>query len=195
LLLHRWDHYKEWQGAAWRRLLELREDGQITKLGVSIYEPSEALDALQDPDIQHIQLPMNVLDSRWARAIDRELERRPDVVVHGRSIYLQGILLHPAERWPVFREYDAVTCIKRLHDLARKFHRESVADLCLAYVRSQSWITSLVVGCETMSQLDSNLALFRLPKLNDEQCEELRDSLPEAPAEVLDPSKWNLAHA
>jgi len=46
-----------------------------------------------------------------------------------------------------------------------------------------------------MSQLDSNLALFRLPKLNDEQCEELRDSLPEAPAEVLDPSKWNLAHA
>jgi aryl-alcohol dehydrogenase-like predicted oxidoreductase/spore coat polysaccharide biosynthesis protein SpsF (cytidylyltransferase family) len=195
LLLHRWDHYKEWQGAAWRRLLELREDGQITKLGVSIYEPSEALDALQDPDIQHIQLPMNVLDSRWARGIDRELERRPDVVVHGRSIYLQGILLHPAERWPVFREYDAVTCIKRLHDLARKFHRESVADLCLAYVRSQSWITSLVVGCETMSQLDSNLALFRLPKLNDEQCEELRDSLPEAPAEVLDPSKWNLAHA
>jgi spore coat polysaccharide biosynthesis protein SpsF (cytidylyltransferase family)/aryl-alcohol dehydrogenase-like predicted oxidoreductase len=196
LLLHRWSHYKAWNGAAWRHLLELRECGRIARLGVSVYEPAEALAALHDPDIQHIQIPMNLLDWRWqARGVDREFANRPDVFVHARSVYLQGILLHPADCWPASPEFDAVTCAKLLHGLVRKFDRESIADLCLAYVRSQPWITSVVVGCETMSQLEYNLRLFLLPKLSLEQCDELRRSLPLAPVEILDPSKWNLAHA
>jgi spore coat polysaccharide biosynthesis protein SpsF len=196
LLLHHWRHYSAWQGAAWRHLLELRDEGKIARLGVSIYEPSEALDALQDPDIQHLQLPMNVLDSRWkTRGIDRELVRRQDVVVHARSTFLQGILLHPADCWPASPGYDAPSCVQELHRIAGKFDRENVADLCLAYVRSQAWVTSLVVGCETMSQLEQNLRLFRLPKLTSEQCEEIERSLAVAPDELLNPSKWNLAHA
>jgi len=196
LLLHRWRHHDAWRGAAWRHLLELRDGGKITRLGASIYEPSEALEALPNPDIQHLQLPMNVLDSRWrAHGIDRELAGRRDVVVHARSTFLQGILLHPAEHWPVVPGYDARSCVQALHRLARKCERENVADLCLAYVRSQAWVTSLVVGCETRSQLEQNLGLFRLPELTAEQCQEVERSLPLAPDELLNPSKWNLAHA
>jgi spore coat polysaccharide biosynthesis protein SpsF len=196
LLLHRWVHHDAWRGAAWRHLLELRDNGKIARLGVSISEPSEAVAALQDPDIQHLQLPVNVLDSRWkAHGIDGELAGRPDVVVHARSTFLQGILLHSADCWPVSREYDAQSCVERLHRFARKFDRENVADLCLAYVRSQSCVTSLVVGCETISQLEQNLRLFRLPKLTSEQCEELEQSLSTVPDDLLNPSKWNPAHA
>jgi aryl-alcohol dehydrogenase-like predicted oxidoreductase/spore coat polysaccharide biosynthesis protein SpsF (cytidylyltransferase family) len=196
LLLHHWRHYSAWQGAAWRHLLELRDEGKIARLGVSIYEPWEALDALQNADIQHLQLPMNVLDSRWkAHGIDRELLRRQDVVVHARSTFLQGILLHPAGCWPASPGYDAPSCVQALHRIAGKFDRENVADLCLAYVRSQAWVTSLVVGCDTMSQLEQNLKLFRLPKLTSEQCEEIERSLAVAPDELLNPSKWKLAHA
>jgi spore coat polysaccharide biosynthesis protein SpsF (cytidylyltransferase family)/aryl-alcohol dehydrogenase-like predicted oxidoreductase len=196
LLLHRWRHHDEWQGAAWRHLLELRDNGRIGKLGVSVYEPAEALAALQDPDIQHLQLPVNVLDSRWkVHGIDRELARRPGVIVHARSTFLQGILLHPADCWPVSVGYDAKSCVQHLHRLVREFNRENIADLCLAYVRSQTWVTSLVVGCETMAQLEHNLRLFRLPKLTSEECEEIERSLSAAPADLLNPSKWNLAHA
>ncbi len=196
LLLHRWRHRGAWRGDLWRHLLELRDSGKIARLGVSIYEPSEALAALQDPDIQHLQVPMNILDSRWkAHGVDRELAHRRDVVVHARSIFLQGILLHPAERWPAPVGYDAKSCVQRLQTLAKRFDRKNVADLCLSYVRSQSWITSLVVGCETMAQLEQNLRLFMLPKLTSEQCDELERSLPAAPEDLLNPSKWNLAHA
>jgi aryl-alcohol dehydrogenase-like predicted oxidoreductase/spore coat polysaccharide biosynthesis protein SpsF (cytidylyltransferase family) len=196
LLLHRWGHHDAWRGAAWRHLLELRDNGRIARLGVSISEPAEAFAALQDPDIQHLQLPVNVLDSRWkAHGIDRELAGRPDVVVHARSTFLQGILLHPADCWPVSQDYDAPSCVQRLHGLARKFDRENVADLCLAYVRSLSWVTSLVVGCETMSQLEQNLKSFRLPELTSEQCGEVEQYLSVAPDDLLNPSKWNRAHA
>jgi spore coat polysaccharide biosynthesis protein SpsF len=196
LLLHRWSHHDAWRGEAWRRLLELRENGTIGRLGVSISEPWEALAALKDRDVRHLQLPMNVLDARWkAHGVDRELSYRDDVVVHARSVFLQGILLHPADCWPVPEDYDAPACVKRLHDLARKFGRESVADLCVAYVRSQSWITSLVVGCETLPQLEQNLRLFRSPTLTIGQCDELEQSLPPAPDDLLNPAKWKPAHA
>jgi spore coat polysaccharide biosynthesis protein SpsF len=164
-------------------------------LGASIYEPAEVFAASNDPGIQHLQLPANVIDSRWkAHGIDRELVRRLDIVVHARSAFLQGILLHPADRWPVWQSY-AKSCLQALQALAQKFDRESVADLCIAYVRSQSWITSVVVGCESLSQLEQNLGLFRLPTLTAGQCEEIESSLSVAPDDLLDPSKWRPAHA
>jgi aryl-alcohol dehydrogenase-like predicted oxidoreductase/spore coat polysaccharide biosynthesis protein SpsF (cytidylyltransferase family) len=195
LLLHRWHHHNAWGGAAWRHLLDLRDSGKIAKLGASVYEPAEAIAALQDADIQHLQIPLNILDSRWkSHAVDHEVARRRDVVVHARSAFLQGILLHPAERWPVSRDY-AQACTPELHRLARKFDRQDVADLCLAYVRSQPWITSLVVGCETMFQLEQNLRLFQSPELTAEQCEEIEQTLPVAPDDLLNPAKWKLTYA
>ena len=115
LLLHRWLHRRSWKGAAWQCSLDLRDSGLISILGASVYEPAEALDALQDPAIQHLQIPVNVLDGRWKRSgIASALAARPDVIVHGRSAFLQGILLHPVHRWPLMNDYDAGLCIQLL---------------------------------------------------------------------------------
>ncbi len=195
LLLHRSHHYRAWGGTVWRRLLELRDDGTIGTLGVSIYEPSEALELLQDPAILHLQIPMNVLDWRWkASGVDRALAERPDVVVHARSALLQGLLVSPAAFWPLSAEYDASSCWRQLRKSAAEFGRESLTDLCLAYVRSQPWITSVVVGCETLEQVNENLRLFCLPKLTAEQCTELESAMPRAPESILNPSQWKLVH-
>jgi aryl-alcohol dehydrogenase-like predicted oxidoreductase/spore coat polysaccharide biosynthesis protein SpsF (cytidylyltransferase family) len=194
VLLHHWDHYRAFGGVAWQRLLELREQGKISTLGVSVSEPHEALSALQDPDIQHLQIPMNVIDWRWkAEHVDRALTARPDVVVHGRSALLQGILLSPPDVWPVSQSY-ASNCVRHQNELARKFGRDGVIDLCFAYVRSQPWITAVIVGCETLEQLAQNLRLFRLPHLTPQQCIELENLSPRAPKELLNPSRWNRVH-
>ena len=191
VLLHRWQHRRAWQGAAWGRLLEFNEQGKIGALGASVYGPAEAMDALEDRRVKHIQLSVNVLDWRWKTAgLDRAIANRPDVAVHARSALLQGILIHPADRWPNLQGFDAVGCIRQLEAFARRFERESVADLCFAYVRSQPWVHSVVVGCETMQQLDDNLRWFRRPRLSAEQRDELEEALPRAPEALLDPTKW-----
>jgi aryl-alcohol dehydrogenase-like predicted oxidoreductase len=64
----------------------------------------------------------------------------------------------------------------------------------MAYLRSQSWISSIVGGCETLAQLQQNLNLFRGAKLTAEQAEEVERSLPVAPDNLLNPSKWKVAH-
>ena len=195
LLLHRWQHYREWNGAAWQRLLELRDAEEIAALGVSVYEPEEALAAMQEPAIRHIQIPMNVIDWRWKSAgVDRALSQRPEVIVHARSALLQGLLTEPAESWPISFDYDASGSLRQLREFANRYRRASVLDLCLAYVRSQPWITGVVVGCETPGQLRENLQLFRAPHLTEEQCADLEKSLPVAPQELLNPSKWKLVH-
>ena len=195
VLLHRWQDHDSWQGAAWQRLLELREAGNIAVLGASVYETREALEALQDPVIEHLQIPMNVLDWRWEEdGVDRAIASRPEVVVHARSALLQGVLAHPPSRWPAVEGFQPQECSRMLGRLAKEFGRESVVDLCLAYVRSLAWVTSVVVGCETMDQLEENLRLCRTPKLSREQCEHLRQALPQAPEEFLNPAKWKITH-
>ena len=52
-------------GAVWERLIELLEDGTVLALGVSVQSPEEAIAALDDTDVQHLQLPFNLLDWRW----------------------------------------------------------------------------------------------------------------------------------
>jgi len=197
ILLHRAEHYRAWGGAAWCRLLEMLDEGMIGKLGASVYDPEEALELLRDPAIRHLQIPMNVLDWRWKTSgVDRALADRPDVVVHARSALLQGLLAGSgaAALWPATGEYDVSSCLRRLRKLAEEFGRENVTDLCLAYVRAQSWITSVVVGCETLEQLNENLRLFCLPKLSAAQCAELEGALPKAPENLLNPSRWKLVH-
>jgi aryl-alcohol dehydrogenase-like predicted oxidoreductase/spore coat polysaccharide biosynthesis protein SpsF (cytidylyltransferase family) len=196
LLLHRWSHHDAWHGAAWKRLLDLRDSGKISKLGASAYEPQEAFAALEDPDVQLLQLPMNILDLRWrASGIAAQLAQRPDIVVHARSIFLQGILLHHWAAWPSAGRYDVQRCAARIQELSRKFGRESVADLCVAYVRAQPWITSLVIGCETITQLEGNLRMFCLPPLTADQCDEIERSFSDVPADFLNPSTWKPVHA
>ena len=51
--------------AAWRTAKRLREDGVVAQLGVSVYSPEEALEAIKEPDVTCLQIPFNLLDWRW----------------------------------------------------------------------------------------------------------------------------------
>jgi aryl-alcohol dehydrogenase-like predicted oxidoreductase len=192
VLLHR-AHHLTWRGGIiWRRLKALRDEGVIFDLGVSVYTPEEALAALAIPCVRHLQLPFNLLDWRWRRSdIVGALAARQDVTVHARSVYLQGLLAAgTTARWPVITGIDAASLNFTLMDLARAFRRDSVADLCLAYARAQSWIDGIVVGMEHVSQLALNLALFKRPTLIADEIQAVEQALPRAPEQLLNPAQW-----
>lgn len=192
LLLHRARHMTSHGGAIWERLIELLEEGTVLALGVSVQSPDEALTALDCADVQHLQLPFNLLDWRWrdAGVIDR-VAARAHVTVHVRSVFLQGILAaDDASLWPAVPGIDAETLVRRIADLTAAFGRENAADLCLAYARGQTWIDGVVVGMETEHQLDTNLRLFVRPPLAAEDCACIEALVPRVPAQLLDPAQW-----
>lgn len=195
LLLHNWAHRFSHGGAVWRRLLEMQSEGEIEVLGASVYSPDEAVVALNDPTIGHLQIPFNMLDWRWkAAGVDALALRRKDVCIHARSALLQGLLSADRSTWARVPGAEPERWLGKLERLAVEFGREDRADLCFAYVRSQPWIASTVVGVETMAQLDTNLRLFTNPLLTLEQCDRAEQELAGASEDLLNPSRWKAAN-
>jgi aryl-alcohol dehydrogenase-like predicted oxidoreductase len=192
LLLHRAEHMAAFDGAVWERLIERLDDGTVLSIGVSVQSPGEAMAALVSEDVQHIQLPFNLLDWRWRNSgVIARLGERPDVTVHARSVFLQGLLAtDDASIWPAIAGVDPQVVLAHLNALAGEFGRESLADLCLAYARGQEWIGGVVVGMETEQQLDSNLRLCVRPPLTAEDCEKIERRIPPVPEQLLNPSHW-----
>jgi aryl-alcohol dehydrogenase-like predicted oxidoreductase len=192
LLLHRPAHRTAWQGAVWTWLRLEREAGRIGRLGISVQNPQEALAAITDPDVAQVQLPFNLLDRRWiASGMIDALRRRPDVIVHVRSVFLQGLLAAGSgARWPDIPELDPAHLMQNLAQLAAEFGRDSVADVALAFVRAQDWIDGVVIGMETQEQLGTNSRLFLRPPLTAAECEQIAAKTPAVPVAFLDPPNW-----
>lgn len=190
VLLHRASHLHEGNGAVWRTLLEMRAAGQIARLGASVQTPDELLEALSFDDLSHIQLPFNALDWRWDRCV-AALRARPDVTVHARSLFLQGLLVQPdASRWPTIPGVDAPAVLATLAQAAQDLNRAGIADLCIAYARAFSWIDGLVMGVDSPEQLDELAALFAAPPLTWDEADHLQRSLPDLPEQLLNPALW-----
>jgi aryl-alcohol dehydrogenase-like predicted oxidoreductase len=191
LLLHRWSHHDAWDGAVWTRLLELKNSGLIGTLGASVSQLSEAIDALSDPHVGHVQCPVNILDWRWRDAgFLAKVASRPDVVIHARSVLLQGMLTLPAGRWIHSPGVDAGQLCAILDDLVKSLHRLDRVDLCMAYVAALPWVTSLVVGTESIGQLRANLERARAPALSAQQLASVADRIPMLPESLLNPASW-----
>lgn len=192
LLLHRATHMTAFNGWVWERLLEHMEEGSVLSLGVSVQTPEEALEAVGCSDVQHIQLPFNLLDWRWRKSgtIDR-IREREHLTVHARSVFLQGILAaDDAAVWPKIEGFNAPDLVNFLTELARRYDRKSTADLCLAYARGQDWIDGVVIGMETEEQLEQNLHLIARPPLSYWDCAEMEADIPRVPAQLLNPAEW-----
>jgi spore coat polysaccharide biosynthesis protein SpsF len=191
LMLHRWSHYRSHGGWIWKTLCRLKAEGLICQLGASVSRPTEAIEALEEANIIHLQIPFNLLDHRWRTESFRDARgKRPDVVIYGRSAYLQGILIADAEAWPAGEGYDAAQVVDQLDSLVQDFGRQSRADLCIAYVQASSLVDSIVMGVETVSQLRENLSLVGLPPLTENEVELVEHTFNDAPEWLLDPSQW-----
>jgi spore coat polysaccharide biosynthesis protein SpsF (cytidylyltransferase family)/aryl-alcohol dehydrogenase-like predicted oxidoreductase len=190
LMVHRWMHRYQYNDAIWNRLVQLRNDGIIANLGASVSTPDEAIAALQDPNVKHIQLPCNLLDWRWEQPeFLSAVAQRTDVDIHVRSAFLQGILLASQDVWPT-GFVDNAMYVSRIDRLVVDLKRESRADLCLAFLTGTEWISSVLVGVETELQLIANIQLARRPALTQEEKRYVREILGCAPITLLNPAAW-----
>jgi spore coat polysaccharide biosynthesis protein SpsF len=190
MFFHRSSDMFRWRGAVINRLEYHLKQGVIRSLGVSVYYPDEAIKCIQDERITHLQIPFNILDSRWLnRDFHSALVKRPDVRVHVRSVFLQGLLINQASFWPDWFP-SSRDLIIRIDEMVEKFGRKSKTDLCIAYVRSFSWVSSLVLGVETQCQLEELLSFTIEPVLNMDQTSFIQKSFVDIPERLLNPSKW-----
>lgn len=180
-LFHRYDDLPYLDAA-----LALKEKGYVEHVGVSVYEPDQALEALSLEGIEAIQIPTNILDRRFLRfQIPARAERR-GIAVFVRSVYLQGVLGLPDDDLPDF--------LQELHPVRRELSRiageQGLASLALRYVASLPGVLGVLTGLETLSQLEDNLDWIGRGTLSRETMERIDRAIPRLPMRLLDMRQW-----
>ena len=134
-----------------RWLLGLRERDIVERIGVSIYR-SEDLEGLNLDVLDIVQLPLSLFDQRLIN--DGTVSRLKDrgIAVHARSIYLQGLLLTPYERWPKWFDPTVRSQQKALEELASERSCQLI-DLALGFVRAQTELEVALIGLNSLPDL------------------------------------------
>ncbi|HMH50534.1 MAG TPA: aldo/keto reductase [Candidatus Acidoferrum sp.] len=191
MMFHRSQDIFRWDGAALAQLARMVGEGIVGAIGVSVYSPDEAVGCLGHRDVGHLQVPFNVLDRRWCgSAFQSALAARPDVTIHVRSVFLQGLLVSDVSAWPSWADA-AKEIVDGLDTLCRALNRRSRVDLCLAYVRAFPWVDRVVVGAETPRQLGEIIDSAREAPLAWADVERVGRTLPRVSGRLLDPRTWS----
>lgn len=191
LMLHRAEHLAN--KSIMTELKNLKKEGIIGDIGVSIQSPIELETALNCKEVMIIQMPFNILDHRWNNLIPLIIEKKKerDLLIHARSTVLQGLLQsEETETWrrAGIENHELIT--DWLKTSYKRFDKMSVTDLCIGYVNSQPWIDSVVVGVDNLSHLYSNLQSVSMPLMTEESLNLIDIQKPQIQETSLDPKNW-----
>lgn len=183
LLLHRSEQLLGPNGAAlFQTLQALKEAGQVQKVGVSIYSPSELESLTPRYHFDLVQAPFNLVDRRLYVTGWMQRLKDDDVEIHTRSAFLQGLLLMgQANIPPKFSPWKGLW-EKWHHWLATQ--DASAVEACLAFPLSFPEIDRVVVGADSGSQLAQILSAAKCQSkrvVPDLQCED---------EDLINPASW-----
>jgi aryl-alcohol dehydrogenase-like predicted oxidoreductase len=140
-------------GGEWLQewLLGLRDRRLVQRLGVSIYGAAD-LDGVDPALLDMVQLPLSLYDQRLLQDGTLARLRARGTAVHARSLYLQGLLLTPAERWPSWVGPEVRLHHHRLEALALERGCQLI-ELALGFAQMQADLEAVVIGLCSFREL------------------------------------------
>lgn len=171
--------------AVWSAMEGLRDAGGVKRIGVSVYRPDQIDRLLSRFRPQVVQLPYSIVDQRMVSGGQLERLAELGIEVHARSLFLQGLLLLPADRVPT-RFAPIKAAIERLDQV---FGNQRITRMegLFADVLRRTEISRAICGVESASQLHTIISAARKGLTVRLTCPELRpiDNV------YLDPSRWH----
>lgn len=167
-------------------LQQLKRKGNISKTGISVYTNKEFETCIHADHVDVIQLPFNLLDnfSKRGSLLKKAKEKGKEIQV--RSVFLQGLFFKNLNSFP--------ECLQPLKQYVSQVKekasgkRLSVYDLALAYVLKKKEIDQIIIGVDSIQQLQANLNAAAT--VLDEELEKEIDSIDVAEEELLYPYNW-----
>jgi aryl-alcohol dehydrogenase-like predicted oxidoreductase len=181
IMLDRWDRGV---GAV---MAEMVDEGITESLGVSVYSPERALQAIDTDQVTLIQIPTNIFDRRFEDAGVFDAAEKKRKTLYIRSIFLQGLILMAGHDLPPGMRY-AAPMIEQVAELSTRFGR-SPMEIALAFAKTAYPRTKLIVGAETPEQIRQNAAVAG-NTMSGDQIETIKQTFRHVPLNVLNPSRW-----
>ena len=137
-------HLQDW-------LLSLRQKGLVQRIGVSIYTAGD-LDGVNPALLDLVQLPLSLYDQRALENGTLARLRSNGTAIHARSLYLQGLLLTPASRWPAWISAEMRAHQQSLEALAKQKDCQLI-NLALGFAKDQLDLEAVVLGVCSAAEL------------------------------------------
>ncbi|WP_321419195.1 aldo/keto reductase [uncultured Methanomethylovorans sp.] len=172
----------------WETLNELRSEGRVEKIGLSLYYPSE-LENIISSNLKFdiVQVPYNVFDRRFEPFFSILKQRGVEIFV--RSTFLQGLVFKkPSELDGYFSKIQSK--IATLHSLAAKMN-VPIAALCLNFVVLNEFVDRVVVGVDSTQNLQEIISSSVYCSNVKNVLHEL-DSLCEDDENMILPTNWKV---
>jgi len=133
------------------QLKDFKEQGIISKIGVSIYTSGQLQSVMDNMNIDLVQLPVNILDRRlFDTGMFKKLSLQ-GVEVHARSIFLQGLLLMSKDSRPkYFSRWDSLW--KLWHEWLFD-NKLTALEATVRHAISVPEISKVLVGVDSKEQL------------------------------------------
>jgi len=188
LLLHGEDCLGFWNEEIGNMCSGLVDGGFSEHIGISVYSPEKAIEAIKTDGISVVQIPSNILDRRFENANIFRLADLNSKTIFVRSVFLQGLLLMKTIDLTPAMAF-AVGAVQKCNDLAHEAGMP-IEQLALGYVRDAYPNAHIIFGAETPEQVHSNLASWKkeLPVVWRER---IKKRFSNVELKIINPSLWS----
>jgi aryl-alcohol dehydrogenase-like predicted oxidoreductase len=142
----------------YKALDDAKSRGQVEKIGVSIYDPSDLESITSRFQLDVVQAPINVFDNRLQDSGWLDRLALMGVEVHARSVFLQGVLLSEnAQNNDFFKPWK--TTFEKWNRFAESSGTSALMN-CIKHVNSFDKVTFAVVGIDSAQNLSEVFDAF-----------------------------------
>jgi aryl-alcohol dehydrogenase-like predicted oxidoreductase len=170
----------------WKVLENIKRNGLVEKIGYSLYS-LEQLDKLLSrgcyPDL--VQIPYSILDRKFEKKFS-ELSQN-GVEIHVRSVFLQGLYFLPPSELPE-KLKPLSNCLQELHKYCKNYNIP-IGVAALNFVNDNPYINQVVIGVESVEQLEDNFKSIVEWKDSGDFFDQIRQIKVEN-SNLLNPSNW-----
>ena len=167
----------------YQALIDLKSQGLIKKIGVSIYSPSELDVVLKNFDIDLVQAPVNLFDHSMEKTGLGQNLKSKGIEFHARSVFLQGLLLMESGSRP--QKFSKWHEVFEAFDNWLAVNNKTPLEATLKYVDQLSFVDKLVVGVDSKVHLEQILSALNSSSVDIPVFFNHEDT------RLIDPSKWS----
>lgn len=170
----------------WETLLQFKEQGEVEKIGYSLYTPDQLEKLLQLNLIPNlVQIPYSLLDRKFEPYLVQL--KNLDIEIHVRSVFLQGLYFMDTLKLPK-KLLPLKSALHQLQVICNK-KNISIGSLALNFIIENSLVDCVVIGVEKAVQLEQNIKKIAEWNCDPDIFSEVK-ALKLTHKELLNPSNW-----
>ena len=189
LLIHNSEYLFRKEGNLLINWMEsLKERSLVERIGISIYDIG-ILNKLPFEFLDIIQIPLSIYDQRFLKSGAINQIKRKGISIHVRSIFLQGLILQNASKWP-----DFFSDSFKLHhkEIVNKLNNKkfNMLEAAICFIYNCPDVESFLVGVTSIQEFKEILKTMKSCKKRYKEFNNLEINLDWNQSDETDPRLW-----